>query len=473
MLRSSRTCRMIRNLTAMVLAALLFMGPVASAQTPESDDPEVVPTQVIEPTVEPTPTTAPEPTIAPTPTDEPQPTTGPASPTAVPPTEVPPTVAPTPTSAPVEVPDELETVGDTVVSVAPGHYVDLKMNYTLGSDRDSTDIEASLIDPSGESLAGWTIEPVDRDEVPPVDPSIADGPTTAEIAVTDLVQQGDVVELVWRLTAPAHVETAQTVRVDVESHSDGQLALDEKSVYRVSASASAHNPTLECIAGEDNTWNCTVETTHPGVINATVSANVPAGWTLEMNGAPLTTEPTPVSVDGTGSFAISAKYPVGCPDPGVVSSTTVSFSLAYPSGDVHTLTNELTLAFERPTSTLSVTAFSFDEITNPDALSTTGHLTLAVGDAPCAWQATLDFTDFISGSSVISDATFTVSGVDGLDGASVTSQGNSIVIIAPDSSSDLDSTEFTVYLTVTFSHPIPPGVYSITVITQLVWLDAL
>lgn len=394
-----------------------------------------------------------------------------------------PDAEPTPTEEP-EAPDQIEVVGSAEITIQPGEYLDIAVRYTLGSDRDRTILSASLNAADGTPLdTGWKLDSLDRGDTynNPDDPH-RDQKVRLEIG--DVVENGEVVTTTWRITAPDHIEVPIALYVDFvsEIHDEGG---SEQGVYRealliVRANASVHSPTLQCdtVIAEDvnNTWNCAFDTTHSDPILVEAAASVPEGWELALNGEPLTSEGVALdqSVVEAGAFELAAKYPIGCPDPSEVFSTTLSLTFNYPSGEVSTLVSDQALVFHKPTPKLEVTGFSFEELVDIDSLSTTGQLTLRYSDAPCGWQATLEFGDLTSELGVIDDVVIVATGFDGNPELTVTTTtDNTIVIVAPENTDENSEGEITINLRLDLPTLIPPGDYVIQVITELISKDSL
>ena len=476
----------------------MVLAPVAApvfAQTPESTNPPIVTEPpVTEPPVTEPPVTEPpvtEPAETEPPATEP-PVANPTTPTETnEPTEIPVSDEGSPaaddetstSTAEVVGPDQLEVVGGITIAIGPGEYRDIVVRYTLGSDRDATEIVAELTAPGGESLSEWELAPWERVDTED-DPADPNRHVKAGIEYTTNTGNGDQFQTTWRVTAPNHIEKPLTVKISFESsiHKSGaeSVGVDGENLVTINASASTHNPTLNCeaVVAEDvsNTWNCAFDTTHPNsnvVVNA--SADVPEGWELALNGAPLSGEVSQVAVNesGAGSFTLAATYPIGCPDASAVVATSPSLSFAYPSEESLNLTTELPLAFEPPTPTLETVAFEFDAFDDAETLVADGRLVVRYSDAPCAWQGSIQFTDLVSDSYTLNDAVLNVTSVEGDPNIAVVMSGDSVVINAPDSVTELAEGELVIHLQLELPHLIPPGVYVIKVVTQINLMDDL
>lgn len=472
----------------MLTAFLVMLSPLAatvSASTPVADPP-VITVEPVTPDPEPTETETVEPEPTETETVEPEPT---ETETVEPePTE---TEAPdgdaTPDGDPEEVtgPDQLQVVGDTDIQIAPGEYRDIVIRYTLGSDRENTEIAARLTAPGGESLANWEIVPLYGTDTQD-DPEDPDRHLKARIDYTDNIDNGDVFETTWRVTAPDHLESPVLVRINFLTSIHGENGVVDgvikENLISINAIASVHNPTLECeaVVAEDvrNTWNCVVDTDHPGDdVAVAASANVPDGWELTLDDMSLNAESTHLAVDenGTRSFTLAAVYPIGCPDQNAAFSSTLGLTFSYQSGDTLQVSTELPIVFVNPQAELNITSFSFEVLDDIETLSTTGQLTLQYSNAPCGWQATLEFGDLASPElGVIDGVIVSATGVDGLsEDASVTMIDNTIVIIAPESTDEVSEGEIVIHLQLDLPHLILPGDYVIKVLTELVLSESL
>lgn len=447
--------------------------PDSGSATEESGD---VATE--EPTTEATEEPTTEATEEPTSEATEEPTTEESTPEAT--EEVEDEGTPTPTEE-VIVPDELNLVSSSSVAINPGEHKDVVVRYTLGSDRMKTEMSANLTAPGGESLEGWSLVPMQGADLNE-DPNDANRQLKARIDYADSVENGDVYETTWRVTAPDHIEEPVTVRLHLSTkiHRDDGVTdgVIKNDLVNFSAVASEHNPTLTCdeMIGEnvDYTWNCTFDTTHPDDdVVITASADVPEGWELSLDGVELTGEPMALSAEAIAadSITLAATYPIGCPDIDATFSASVSLSMTYPSGEVSELDAELLLVFERPTPTFEVTSFQFDEMDLTQTLSATGRMTVTYEDLPCAWQATLQFTDLVSEKFTIPGDLMHIESVEGLSNANVTILDGSISIFAEESADEHASGTFTIHFGIDLPHQVPPGAYRIEVTTQFGWAD--
>lgn len=457
------------RLGILFVALAIAFSPFASvtwAQTPIAEE---TPTVIVEPET-PVATETETPVATETPTEPPVQNETPTE--TVPPTDPP----QEPTTPPiVTVPDQLTLDSSTELSIGAGEYRDITIRYTLGSDRSSTEIGATIESVSGDSLAGWTIAPVGRVDLAD-DPADPGRDVSARVDVADATAQGGVLVVTFRVTAPAHVEQATSLNVDVTSsiNTAGSLtaAVNAQDLVSIHAAASVHAPTLDCAAGEANSWTCSYATTHPGSIAMSASATVADGWQLTLDGTALSADAIALSTDasGSGSFVLQATYPIGCPDVNAASAT-LAVAFSYPSGEVRTLVADLALAFDRPDPTMDVTDLSFGDIQSMSDLTSSGTMTVSYANVPCAWMVTFDLSDLTSDAYTVTNGVLSLGGVEGLPGATASIEGNTLTVHAPEATSGLTDGEFTISLTLTLPHIIPPGNYVIGVITQLGWLD--
>ncbi len=457
-------------------------APPPPAEEPDSgsatEEPGDVATE--EPTTEATEEATTEATEEPTSEATEEPTTEESTPEAT--EEVEDEGTPTPTEE-VIVPDELNLVSSSSVTINPGEHKDVVVRYTLGSDRVKTEMSANLTAPGGESLEGWSLVPMqgaDLDE----DPNDANRHLKARIDYADTVENGDVYETAWRVTAPDHIEEPVTVRLHLSTkiHRDDGVTdgVIKNDLVNFSSVASEHNPTLTCdeVVAEDvdNNWNCTFDTTHPDDdVVITASADIPEGWELALDDAGLTGEPVALNGNAVAanSFVLEATYPIGCPDVHTTFSSSLDLTLTYPSGEVSTLTTDMPLVFERPTPSLTVQNFEFDGINDMDSLISQGELVLSYADAPCAWQATIELSDLTSDEFVLDTLLFTVAAVESDVDASITMSDNLLNVLVPASDDGSGAGTITIELQLELPHPIPPGIYVVKVLTQFAWLDEI
>lgn len=486
----------IRTWLLATLVVLALFSNSVSAQTPGAEidppAPTAAPTEVLVATEVPTevPVATDVPTETTVPTDVPSATieenatateapvstevTGNPDPTAVPSTPSSTSVS-TATDEAV-VPDVLRVDSGSTMSIGPGESRDVAVTYTLGSSRVETLLTATLTAP-GVDLTGWSITPINRaDQLnDSADPA---RDLQARVDVADVSTNGATFTETLRVSAPSHLEAAHVVAIDFQStilRSEGnENGVNLPAMVTVTASVSAHNPTLNCepasTAEKLSNSACSYTTTHPDS-NVTVEASVtaPQGWALSVDGSPLSASLSVISSASasTAGFTLTADYPVGCPALGATETATLTLQMTYPSGEAKSVSAIVPLTFHEPDTSVSVQAFSFNEMNSLSSLTTTGELKLNYSNTPCAWQVTITFGDLSTDSTTITDAVFSVLAVDGLPGASVTTTGNTVVISAPDSTTSTDSGVITISLGLTLQNPVPPGNYVLRVTTEL------
>lgn len=442
--------------------------PVVTVEPEEpTSQPEPEPTQA--PT-EPPPTEAPAATEAPAPTSTQQPTEEPAEPE---PTATSP--APTPTEIP-EVPDQLQLVTSADITINPGEQRDVVIRYTLGSDRSSTKLSVNLTAPGGESLAGWSVDPVGRADLH----QDVDDPAhllKAGIAFADLTGNGDSFETTWRVSAPDHVELPFTIRLhaNAEVHIDGGVSAGatQNDLLTIHAAASAHQPSVTCDATESNSWGCVFNTAHPDAnVGISASAELPAGWELSLDGTDLTSEPMSLGAEtivGSG-FSLAASYPVGCPDGSGSATAMLNLNMTYPSGEVAAIDVELPVIYEKPESMLTISSFGFNEVDLRRANETTGHLTLSHNATACGWEATIQLTDLESENLTIPSDAIRIDSIHGLPNAAISLDQGVITIRTSESDAAIPAGELTINFAMTMPAQVEPGEYRIGVNTQFTWL---
>jgi len=431
----------------------------------ETAQPTEIPTESSGITETPTPTTE---TVIPTATEMVTPET------VATPTEEP---SPTPTETPV-VADEIVPLVGTQFAIAPGTSQDVSIRFTLGSDRTSTSVSASISASNGASLDGWSITQIDKVDLDE-NPQDANRSLITRVELTSATRHSESIDITWRVTAPDHIEKPVTVLLDLHAQAQGEPPLSEPltapSFASFVASVSVHSPALDCaVAGVNNTWNCTLDTNHPGSdVVASMKSTVPEGWELKHGETLLGASAVPIDAATlqSGVISLAANYPIGCPDPAATFTAQLAVELTYPSGELTTLNADLALTFERPTPTFEITSFEFEDLNLLETLSTTGTLTVHTSEAPCAWQGTIQMTGLETDEFTVPGDVFSIISVEGLPDGTVTMNGSSISISAPEAVTEESDLEIVIHFEVQLPHQVPPGAYRVGISTQFAWDD--
>lgn len=501
--RTKRPDRIAILVSTVSLVLAMLLSPVF-AQTPDAEAPPVPPVESAPP--EPAPTDPPAPVetepSAPVETEPPAPVvTDPpvpevTEPMATEPTDVAtePTDQATETAEPTETseakpstpeptkeiiePDALTIAGPTSLTVAPGSFVDVVVQYTLGSDRQKTELSGNISSPAGVSLEDWNLGAIERGDLDQ-DPNDPNRDLKVRFDFTDSVTREGVVATTWRITAPKHIEQPVTVELSFSSNvhrTDGvNTGVSKPRLVTINATASTHAPTLHCdaLAGDSvtNTWNCQLSTDHPGV-DAVVKATVtePEGWDLAINEVAVQDAPIAIATDATGaaSFSVAAKYPIGCPDPAEVFASTLNVSVVYPSGETQSLSTDLALTFERPDSAISIESVQFQPVSSMSDLTSNGAMTLSFRNAPCGVASSITFGDLSLGETVVEGTTFSLLAAQAPEGVTVTMQDNRLVVIVDERITTETDGLITLTVSMELPHLVEPGDYTIKLMTELI-----